>query len=284
MIKMFDRTRRARLVLAVLLTASVTIITIDFRTEGEGPLDKIGRAAMTVIGPVQEGLTTIFRPVGNFFAGFTKVPSLRARVAELEQQVATLEAEARQFEDIVRENESLRQQLDLAARLNLRTQSARVVGVSPSNFERTVFIDQGASEGVEVDMPVIAGAGLVGRVIQVGKSSAQVALLTDPSSAVASRLVTNGKTGVLEGTGAGSLRLELLDPTTEVAAGDKVVTSGYDRGLFPPGIPVGTVIDAPPAGSYLTRAVTVQPFVDFSSLDYVLLVIGQRRTVEEPRS
>jgi rod shape-determining protein MreC len=275
---MFDRARRLRLLLTVLVLASVTIVTIDFRTRGDGPLDAVGRVALTVLGPVQEGLAAITRPIGDFFAGFTKVPSLRARVRALEGQNAMLTAEREQIQDITRENASLRRLLVLRDRRDLRTMTAQVIGVSPSNFERTVFIDRGSEDGVRADMPVIAGEGLVGRVFSVGPSTATVLLSIDRSSAVAGRIASSGETGVLEGSGSQTLRFELLDPEAKVVVGDRIVTSGYDNGLFPPGIPVGTVTKAPPAGSHLTRVVTVQPLVDFSSLDYVLLVLGARET------
>ncbi len=277
MIKMFDRTRRLRILLAVLVMASLTIITIDFRTVGDGPLDKAGRGALTVIGPIQAGLVRIFRPVGNFFAGFTKVPALRDRIVALEAELATLRTEREQIADITRENESLRQLLGLRERFGFETLPAQVIGVSPSNFERTIFIDRGRADGVARDMPVVGGEGLIGRVVSVARTSSQVLLLTDRSSSVAARLSTNGRTGVLEGNGTGRLQLELFDPETEVVVGDKVVTSGYDRGLYPPGIPLGTVVDAPEAGSNLTRIVTLEPIVDLSSLDYVLLVVGEGR-------
>jgi rod shape-determining protein MreC len=74
----------------------------------------------------------------------------------------------------------------------------------------------------------------------------------------------------------------MFNPDATVAVGDRVVTSGYDRGLYPPGIPIGTVVSAPPAHSNLSRVVSIQPYVDFSSLDYVLLVIGQRAPVPSP--
>lgn len=279
MIKMFDRPRRLRILLAVLLLASITIITIDFRSAGDdGPLDKLGRGALTVIGPVQRGLVTIFRPVGDFLSGFTKVPSLRTRIQTLEGELATLRAERDLIEDVARENESLRSLLALQERLNVRTQAAQVIGVSPSNFERVIFIDRGRTQGVAVDMPVVTGEGLVGRVTKVGPDTAQVLLLTDRSSSVAARLATNGKIGVLEGQGSATLRLELLDPATRVDVGDRVVTSGYDRGLFPPGLALGTVVSAPEAGANLSRVVSVEPFIDFSSLDYVLLVVGEKRS------
>lgn len=277
MIRMFDRSRRARLVLVVLLLASLAIVSIGFRAQGGSPFDGLGRVAMTVLGPVQEGLAAVFRPVGNFFAGFTQVPSLKERVARLERQNASLQLQQNQITDLTRENASLRKLLQMRERLDLATVAAQVTGVSPTNFGRTVFINKGSRDGVTRDMPVIGADGLVGRVTNVARAQSVVLLLVDRSSRVAARLASSGEQGMLEGLGTADLRLRLLDPEAAVAVGDRVLTSGYDRGLFPPGIPIGTVIEAPKAGSALTRDVTVRPLVDFSRLDHVLLVTGQRR-------
>ena len=275
MIRMFDRSKRVRWLLVILIVASLAIVTIDYRSKGNGPFERIGHVALTILSPIQHGLVTIFRPVGNFFAGFTEVPSLRARVSTLQRQVAELRAGENTVAEIERENESLRKLLGIRDRYNLNTLAAQVIGVSPSNFERTVFIDRGSRAGVKKDMPVIAGDGLVGRVIRVGASTSEILLLIDRTSAVASRVVPSGETGLLEGDGSENTKLELFNPDAKLGVGDRVVTSGYDRGLYPPGIPIGTVVSAPPAQSNLSRVVTIQPYVDFSSLDYVLLIIGQ---------
>lgn len=275
MIRMFDRSKRVRWLLVVLIVVSLAIITIDYRGKGNGAFEKIGNVALTVLSPIQHGLVTIFRPIGNFFAGFTEVPGLRARVSTLQRQVAELRSGQNSIADVERENESLRKLLGLRDRYNLDTVAAQVIGVSPSNFERTVFIDRGSRSGVKKDMPVIGGDGLVGRVIRVGPSTSEVLLLIDRTSAVAGRVVPSGQTGLLEGDGSEIPRLEMFNPDATVAVGDRIVTSGYDKGLFPPGIPIGTVVSAPPAHSNLSRVVTIQPYVDFSSLDYVLLIVGQ---------
>jgi len=278
MIRMFDRSRRLRLLLVVLVMTSLTVIALDLRSNGDGPLEEIGHVAMSVLGPLQRGLVKIFRPVGNFFAGFTEVPTLRSRVSTLQRQVAELRAGQNTVAEIERENESLRKLLGIRDRYKLDTVAAQVIGVSPSNFERTVFIDRGSRAGVKKDMPVIAGDGLVGRVIRVGPSTSEILLLIDRTSAVASRVVPSGETGLLEGDGSENTKLELFNPDAKLGVGDRVVTSGYDRGLYPPGIPIGTVVSAPPAQSNLSRVVAIQPYVDFSSLDYVLLIIGQTAT------
>ncbi|MEX2555201.1 MAG: rod shape-determining protein MreC [Actinomycetota bacterium] len=273
--RIFDRTRRARLLVVLLLTAALVLVTIDFRSKGDGPLDVVGRGIMTVVGPLQDGLSRLVRPIGDFFSGFTQVGTLKEQIRQLQEQNAQLRQRERQVTDIARENEQLRKLLGLSDRLNLKTVTARVTGVGPSNFEHTVFIDRGTANGVRKDMPVVAGAGLVGRVVQVSQRTARVLLLVDPSSAVASRLASNGETGVAEGTGGDELRFDLFDAEAAVTIGDEVVTSGYEGGVYPPGIPIGTVTRIQPRGNALARRAFVTTFVDFSSLDFLLIVVGQ---------
>lgn len=275
MMRIFDRTRRARLLVVLLLTAALVLVTIDFRSKDDGPLDAIGRGIMTVVGPLQDGLSKVVRPIGDFLAGFTQVSSLKEQIRALQEQNAELQQRERQFADTFRENAELRKLLDLQARLNLRTVTARVTGVGPSNFEHTVFIDRGTAHGLRKDMPVVAGAGLVGRVVSVSRASARVLLLIDPSSAVASRIASNGETGIVEGTSGDLLRFDLFDAEAAVGIGDEVVTSGYQGGVYPPGVPIGTVNRLEPRGGALNRRAFVRPFVDFTSLDHLLIVVGQ---------
>jgi len=275
MMRIFDRTRRARLLVVVLMTTALVLVTIDFRTKGDGPLDAIGRGIMTVVGPLQDGLSRVVRPIGDFFAGFTQVSSLKDQIRRLEERNAQLQQERRQVTDVSRENEELRKLLGLGQRLSLKTVTVRVTGVGPSNFEHTVFVDRGSADGIRKDMPVVAGAGLVGRVVSVGPHSARVLLLIDPSSAVAARLASNGETGVLEGTGSDELRFDLFDTEASVSIGDEVVTSVYSGGVYPAGIPIGTVTSIEPRGGSLTRRAQVSPLVDFTALDFLLVVTGQ---------
>jgi len=276
MMRIFDRTRRARLLVALLLSAAIVLVTIDFRTQGEGPLDAIGRGIMAVIGPLQEGVSRALRPVGDFLAGFTQVSSLKADVSRLQEENALLQQRERQVTDITRENEELRRLLHLEqSRGDLRFTTVRVTGVGPSNFEHTVFIDHGSAEGLAKDMPVIAGAGLVGRVVSVSPHSARVLLLVDPASAVAARIASNGETGLISGKGGAELQFDLFDTGAAVTMGDEVVTSGYEGGVYPAGIPIGTVVRLEAKGNSLSRRVWLRPYVDFTSLDHLLVVTGR---------
>jgi rod shape-determining protein MreC len=125
-------------------------------------------------------------------------------------------------------------------------------------------------------MPVVAGDGLVGRVVQAARSTSEVLLILDPSSAVAGRLTASGETGVVEGHGD-DLRFELLSPHARVAVGDPVVTAGYDRGVYPPGVPIGRVARIPRSRTSVAPIVELRPTVDFARLDYVLVVTAPRR-------
>ena len=278
MMRIFDRTRRTRLFVALLLSAAIVLVTIDYRTHGNGPLEAIGRGIMTVIGPVQQAVTRTLRPVGDFLAGFTQVPSLKAEIIKLEQENALLQQREHQVTDIARENEELRKLLGIGHRFDLKTVTVRVTGVGPSNFENTVFIDRGTAEGVRRDLPVISGEGLVGRVVEASAHSARVLLLIDPSSAVAARLASNGQTGVISGKGGEQLQFDLFNVDAPVSLQDEVLTSGYRGGVYPAGIPIGTVARLDPKGSALTRRVWVRPYVDFTGLDYLLVVTGTGAT------
>lgn len=277
MLRMFDSARRLRLLLVALTVASIGLITLDARNPNGGPLDAVGGVTRVVLGPVQRALGAVARPIGAFFSGLTQGGALRDRIERLELENAELRALKEQFDDILRENEELRREAGVPSRLGLTTTVASVVGVGPSNFERVVIIDKGSRDGIKVNQPVLGNGGLAGRVVRVGPTTADVLLLIDRQSAVAARLSTNGELGTVNGKGGGTLEFELLDPRARVAEGDRVVTSGYSGGLFPAGIPLGTVIGAPLAGSNLTRKVVVRPAVAFSRISFVFIVTGRGR-------
>lgn len=273
MLRMNERTRRVRVMLAMLLLASLALVTIDFRTKGDGPLTKLGDAVAAVFGPLQDGISRITRPIGTFFAGFGRVGSLKAEIRRLQEELALLRRDQGRVLDAIRENDRLRALLGIKERLGLKTTAAEVIGRDPSNLEQSIVVDAGTRDGIRKDMPVVAGEGLVGRVVAVTSTTAKVRLIVDPRSQVAVRLAAGGETGVLAGNGRSDMVLDLLDPNAIVAAGDQVVTSGL-TGLFPAGIPIGTVARADAAGGNLTRRAYVTPAVDFTALDFVLVVVG----------
>ena len=273
------------LVIALMVTSLVTI-TVDARGGDRGPLATIGRTLGAVIGPLQEGVAAVFRPVGSFFTNVLRAGSLAERVRVLEDRNAALERQLTEQQTLVSENASYKRILQIADEENLEVMGATVIGEGVSNFEWSVLIDRGSSDGVEIDTPVIAAQGLVGRVVDVYRSQAKVLLIIDPDSRVTARLSASREQGLVIGQQAEPLRFALASPDTDIAPNEIVETSGYRiaagfEGIFPPGIQIGQVERVEPSDDGISVSVLVRPNVDFSSLDRVALVTGVERVAPE---
>ena len=274
---MFQR-RRARLVLILLIVSALVLVTVDFRAseeEGDGALDRVRGVVTTVFRPIQDGLTTLVRPLGDAASSVTEVFSLRSENERLRAQVESLSERHRSVDDLERENAELRELLAIGDRGQLETVTARTVALGPSYFEWTVTIDVGTDDGVRRGMPVINGDGLVGRVFQTTPSASRVLLAIDPNFFAASRIVEVGEVGNLNGRGGDPMLFNPIEPEAEIEVGDELVTSSYDGGSFPGGIPVGLVADVDATATGLTQEVQIRPFVNFTRLDHVLVVVQE---------
>lgn len=271
---MYRRSGRGRVLLLVFLALAIVIITLDFRQQSGGPLERIKDVSAAIVAPVQRGLTAVFRPVGNFFSSLGELNDLKNRNAELEAELEQLRSEISEAESISAENERLTQILDLEkAWAAMDTVPARVFGRATSNYKWAVFIDKGREDGVRTDMAVVAPEGLVGKVISSSPHTATVLLLIDPQGAAGARVEDSRDTGVVTGNGASeSLSFSYVDTALEIHLFDKIVTSGYDGGIYPAGIPIGTVEDVGGDTSDLEQEIGIAPFVDFAALDYVLVL------------
>jgi rod shape-determining protein MreC len=247
-------------------------ITVDFRGGESGPLAGLGRTALGIVSPLQEAVSNVFRPVTDFVQGVTEIGSLRAENQRLRDLLRVAARGQQEILTLRRENEELKKIFELSQRLQLPTVGAEIIGESPSNFEWLWVINKGASEGLQVDMPVIGPEGLVGRIVRVSPASSVVQQIIDPESSVVVRLASSGETGVLTGQGGHDLLLEFVNPATTVRPGEIVETTGLG-GVFPAGIPVGVVSVATADESDLVKQVLVRPNVDFSQLPLVAVLL-----------
>ena len=272
--------RNTRLLVVSLVMASLLIITLDYRQGSSGVFERMGRATSSIVSPMQAAVAKVFRPIGSFFQGLSNVGSLQSRNRELQAQVERLKAESGSFANLERQFETLQGLLNFKSRLNLtKTVGANVVGANISNFEWTITLDRGTHDGVAVDQTVVTADGLVGHVTEAFSGTCIVQLIIDPRSAVGGRLATTGETGLVVGERNLDMQMELVPPDAEVPAGEQVVTSGYQGGLYPPGIPIGEVSHVYTDPASLTKVIQVRPSVDFSSLEFVLIVTGATQGV-----
>ncbi|MFN2502863.1 MAG: rod shape-determining protein MreC [Acidimicrobiales bacterium] len=270
----YRRSRRHRFLLLLLVLTSVTAITLDYRDQGEGAMETLRQGARDLVAPLQSAAGDALEPVGDFFGGITRYNSLQSENARLRQDLERSRGALLSAQGAERERQALLelQRLDFAA--NIPSVSARVISTSPSNFQNTVVIDRGSEHRLVVGQPVVTGAGLVGRVLEVSQNRATVQLLTDRAADVGVRLTGSGEIGVANGNGTREpLKVEFVAGTAKVTEGEAVVTSGLERSAYPPEIPVGKVVSArtPPGG--VAKEISVEPAVDLRRLEFVKILL-----------
>lgn len=275
----------------MLVAASLAIITVDYRAGEEGPLAEAGRELSSALAPMQRAVSSVVQPVSNFFSSLAELPSLSQRNEELQAEVDALRTAQQLNQELREQIEDLEGLLGLQANLS-RTIPARVIASGVSNFEWTITIGVGSDDGVAMNMPVVTGAAdaarLVGRVIRVTPTSADVQLLIDRGFAVPATLSTSHEAGIVEGRGEDELRMGLLGPGIEVSETEpeSVFTLGFqvndEPGLYPPGILIGTVSHAFSAPGAVESFVTIRPAVDFSTLQHVLVIVRGRAEAASP--
>ena len=278
-------TRRTRLILGLLLVVALGLITIDYRGGDASVLNPLRSAGAAVFGPIERGAAAVTRPVGDAVHAVTGAPSAQRHINALKQENRQLRRQARTSRLDKEQAQQLDRLLHLAGLGRYRVVTAQVIAMhSRQGYENTVTLDAGSHDGITSGQTVVTGEGLVGRVTAAGPSTATVLLATDASSSVGGRLEDSQQIGVVHGIGrsgarAGTLRFEVLDSNAKLNRGQRIVTFGSQHGRpYVPGVPIGTVerVEATPGS--LTRTAVVRPFVGFTTLDVVGVVVSPPRS------
>ncbi|HTZ09955.1 MAG TPA: rod shape-determining protein MreC, partial [Acidimicrobiales bacterium] len=199
------RGRRSRrgLTLALLVVASIAIISADYRGSGHGVIDWARRGAHDALAPVQHGVDDVVRPIGSFLSGAVHAGALEQQNAKLSRQLGVLERQSL-AQQATRNALRTLQALDkLPWTPGIPAVTAQVTSLGTSDFAATVELDKGASSGVAVGMPVVGARGLVGQVVEVWSSGCTVRLVTDAASSVGVRFGAGGDLALVQGAGLG---------------------------------------------------------------------------------
>jgi rod shape-determining protein MreC len=267
--------RRTRVVLGVLLVLALALITFDYRDGSSGPVRSLQQFGGSVFGTLERGVSVVTEPVVGFFG---RGGSSNGQVAALQQQVVRLRAELSQEQLSKGEYQQLSQLLQLSGRGGYRIVAARVIAIG-QGYGQTVTLDAGRRDGVQPEETVLDGQGLVGTVTQVSAQTCTVLLATDATSVVGVTLASSGQIGWVTGpgktrSGSGLLRLQVLDASAGLTPGEQLVTSAsvHDR-PYVPGVPVGVISQVENQAGSLTALALVRPYVDFTSLGVVGIVV-----------
>jgi rod shape-determining protein MreC len=294
-----DERRHTASTFIALLLACAALITVDYRWGGQGdsrpspdsPVEPARRVTGEALGPAQSVIAAMIRPVVAVPQWFRTQGALRDDLARLEAENSRLRREA----ETAGLDRNRLAGYDALARTAADTgyslAPAHVIAFGPAqSFSRTVTIDAGTDAGVQADMTVIDGDGLVGRVLRATRTTATVLLIVDADSVVGGRLGRSMEVGFLRGrgelAGEGELDLDLVDGSATPDAGDVVVTWGSDGGSpYVAGIPIGRVTGVVSTPREQSRRALIAPNADFSSLDLVGVVVaagaaGERSLIE----
>jgi rod shape-determining protein MreC len=267
--------QRAPIWLAMLLFGNFALIAVDAR-DGTTKQRMIRVWAQTIASPFQGASSKAGSASSGFVRNIINFGSAGTENERLKQQVDQLQTDLRVARVKANENESLKGLLGLKEKTGYESVVARVIARDPSLWFNTITIDRGSSSRVELNMPVVTGGGIVGRVIAVSPLTAQVMLITDEKAAagaVIGQLGQSSALGPVRGLGqSGLIEMRYVSGLEKVELGDYVLTTGQD-GIYPPGLNVGEVVDLTRGTPIQTHTIHLRPGARLDQLEEVAVLL-----------
>ena len=278
----------------LLVLASLAMITVYFRESPNGGLHDLQSTASSVLRPFEVGANRVAQPFEDLYNWTADIFHAKSENERLREEVKNLQQQAIQESGAVQERNALRKLLK-AQRVPAYEDfantavTAEVLSNPVSQFDQTMVIAAGRDDDLRVFDAVVTERGLVGQVTKVLRNTALVTLLTDKESAVTAKDNRTGAIGIVRHS-QGPEDLLFLDRVFKnkvVDKGDLVVTAGKQSGkqlssFYPRGIPIGQVTKVGQTDVDPFQDVQVMPFVDFTSLDYVLVLASDKPRPKVP--
>ncbi|MBI4358020.1 MAG: rod shape-determining protein MreC [Candidatus Omnitrophica bacterium] len=227
-------------------------------------------------------LSQPFLELQNHFSAFldrqiqflAEWPKLRMENEALRAELQRMKTELEASREIKRQVSRLEALLHLKGKISDRSVAARVIGRDPSHWSRFIVINKGSRDGVRKNTVLVHPDGLVGKVVAAGRHSARAILLPDAESRASAMNQRTRDVGLIQGMGSSRLKMTYLDRFSDVQVDDLIISSGLG-GIYPKGIPIGTVETVVSEKNHLGLYALVKPFVTFSRLEEVLCVSSQ---------
>ena len=273
----------AKYILTFLSCSCALLIIVSFISEPFG--NTIKNSAAQIVVPVQKGMNHVGLWLADKSDTIKEYAKLQDENKELKQKLADIQSQNSILIQQQSELEKLRElyQLD-DIYSDYPKVAARVISMQPDNWFSEFTIDKGSEDGIEVDMNVLADAGLVGRVTYVGKNYSKVTTIINDSSNVSAKSASTSDncivSGDLELMNEGYIRVSGISKDSGIKDGDMLLTS-YISDKYLPGILIGYITNITDDGNKLTKSGYLMPVVDFSQIEEVLVITQLKETVED---
>jgi rod shape-determining protein MreC len=263
---------KIRKLLLLVSLVGICLLLLTLQTRGYGSTGRDFFAIVTT--PISTGLAKASRATFGLWSTYLDWKNVRSENRRLRDEVQQLRVQALRVNDIDVENQRLRRLLALQERLPLTTLSGEIIAREWGGWIRSLTVNRGRGDNVPRLSAVISPDGLIGRIVDVRPGASIVQVLTDPASTVGAHVLRTRTPGIVEGDPRGTLRFKFMARDgASIQNGDVLVTAGQG-GLFPRGIPIGTVRTIDHRGAALFHYAELTPSVDYARVDEVLLVTG----------
>jgi rod shape-determining protein MreC len=265
-----------RFYIALFLLILIPVISIDTSTRSPRDYRFYDRVLVAFTSPIQASITWSLDRIATFFQNYLFLLNTRQEVALLVEESRKHLGTIAALRETEQENIRLKRLLNFVEQHRLEAITARVIGRDASTEFRAIRINRGETSGVRKNMAVLTSEGVVGRILRTTADTADVVTLHDLLLAVDSIVERSRARGIVEGKTDEICQLKYALRTDDIQVGDVLVTSGLG-GLFPKGVPVGSVIrvDRKPFG--ISQDVDIKPSVDFSRLEEVSVIVRSER-------
>lgn len=275
---LFKRHINLTVLVAALFLQVVALAYQVKRPTEKGPTRLIRLWTIGAITPVERAFVHTQDWAHRTWRGYFYLRDVRQENQQLRDENARLRLEQVRMAEDAGQAQRLQSLLKFKEQYIEQTIAAQVIGSSGSDQSHVIYIDKGASDGVQTDMAVITPTGIVGKIIRVLPRTAQVLEINDQTSGVGAILEKSRLQGILKGTAAGETMLHYIMSDEKVEPGETVLTSGGDR-IFPKGLPIGRVTQVNP-GSDTFLNIRVKPAARLDRLEEVLII--SKITDKEP--
>ncbi len=263
--------RRPTLLFIVVLSLLFILMSLSSKTRILGETRTLfERTVMTIFSPVPKAVNWVGGTTSDMFHGYLDMRRAVNENLDLHRKVAALTTENLKLRQSATEMRRLRSLLGYSEQFNMQTSMAEAIMLDTSGRFKSIIVDRGSSDGIEVNDAVVNANGLIGRVVLTTKDMAKIQLIMDSNASVGALIERTRRQGVVRGDGAGAVEMNDVPALADVVPGDRVLTAGID-GIYPKGIPIGVVLKAD-QGPNLFKNIVVRPSVDVGSIEEVIII------------